>query len=40
MTERIKRLENKIVRRYGLEHPLTIAVFRLTENLFKDAPSW
>ena len=36
MTERIKRFENKIVYRYGLEHPLTILVFRITENLYSE----
>ena len=36
MIERIKRFENKIVRKYGLEHPLTILVFRITENLYSE----
>jgi len=31
----IKRLEDKVIHKYGFEHPLTIAVFRITEILRK-----
>ena len=31
----INKIENAVIRKYGYEHPLTIAVFKITEILRK-----